>query len=198
MFNTDWIPADLRKQGVECRLSAGQTLFRRGDRVTGVYEVTVGRVRLIRLAPDGTEIVLYVAVPGEMIAEASLFSGDYHCDAVAATDAVVRSYPKATILTEFQRSPDAAKKYMSVLAREVMNLRARLEQRNIRSARDRVRHYLGLNTDPDGQTVRLRGTIKELAAELGLTHEVVYRVLADLEGSGEIERPDGRTIRLRK
>jgi CRP-like cAMP-binding protein len=86
---------------------------------------------------------------------------------------------------------------MATLAGEVMNLRTRLEQRNIRSAHDRVRHYLALNVGTDGRTVQLRGTVKELAAELGLTHEAVYRALSELAANGETERLEG-TIRLSK
>jgi CRP/FNR family transcriptional regulator, dissimilatory nitrate respiration regulator len=87
---------------------------------------------------------------------------------------------------------------MAMLAGEVMNLRTRLEQRNIRSARDRVRHYLAVNVGTDGRTVQLRGTVKELAAELGLTHEAVYRVLSELATHGEIDRPQEGMIRLAK
>jgi CRP-like cAMP-binding protein len=194
----EWIPAAVRKAGVEHRVYARNALFHRGERVTGLYEVVEGRFRLVRLTQDGSEIILHTATAGETIAEASLFSDKYHCDAIALTDAVVRLYPKTVMLAEIQRSPAAAKKYMGMLARQVMDLRTRLEQRNIRSARERVWHYLAINVEEDGRTVRLRGTVKELAAELGLTHEVVYRVLSDLAANDEIERPEGRVIRLTK
>jgi CRP-like cAMP-binding protein len=194
----EWIPNAVRNAGIERRVAAGQALFHRGERVAGLYEVMNGRFRLVRYGRDGSEIILYVATAGETIAEASLFSSTYRCDAVAMTDARVRLYPKAAMLAELQRSPAAAKKYMAMLAEQVMNLRTRLEQRNIRSAHDRVRHYLAINVGEDGRTVRLRGTVKELAAELGLTHEAVYRVLSELAANGEIERPEGRTIRLKK
>ncbi len=86
---------------------------------------------------------------------------------------------------------------MAMLASQVMNLRTRLEQRNIHSARDRVRHYLMVNAGADGRTVMLPGTLKDLAAELGLTHEALYRTLADMAADGEIERLKGK-IRLSK
>ena len=72
-----------------------------------------------------------------------------------------------------------------------MALRTRLEQRNIRTARDRVRHYLAINADADGRTVELSGTLKDVAGELGLTHEALYRTLADMMADGEIERRRG-------
>ena len=76
-----------------------------------------------------------------------------------------------------------------------MALRTGLQRRAIRSARDRVRHFLTLNVGTDCRTVRLRGTLKELAAELGLTHEALYRALARMAADREIKRTGG-TIKL--
>jgi CRP/FNR family transcriptional regulator, dissimilatory nitrate respiration regulator len=101
------------------------------------------------------------------------------------------------VLAEFDRHPKAAQSFTAMLARQVMNLRTRLEQRNIHSARDRVRHYLSLNAGTDGRTVTVAGTLKDLATELGLTHEALYRTLADMAAAGEIERLNGK-IRLAK
>jgi hypothetical protein len=61
-----------------------------------------------------------------------------------------------------------------------MSLRTRLEQRNLRSARDRVHHYPALNVGSDDCTVTLTTTLKDLAHELGLTHEAVYRTLSQM------------------
>jgi len=68
---------------------------------------------------------------------------------------------------------------------------------SIHSARDRVRHFLAINADHGGRTVSLSGTLKDIAAELGLTHEALYRTLADMSADGEIERRKA-TIRLLK
>jgi CRP/FNR family transcriptional regulator, dissimilatory nitrate respiration regulator len=40
--------------------------------------------------------------------------------------------------------------------------------------------------------VQLRGALKDLAAELGLTHEALYRTLSLLQRSGEISRRGGK------
>jgi CRP-like cAMP-binding protein len=191
----DWLPAAVRSAAVERRLKAGQSIFRRGDRSTGLYEVVKGRVRLARVDRSGREAVLHVAAEGDTIAEASLFSPTYHCDAIATTDAIVRRYPKGTLLAEFERNPKTAHAFMAMLAHQVMIQRTRLEQRNIHSAHDRIRHFLAVNAPDDGRTVALQGTLKELAGELGLTHEALYRALADMAAKGEIVRSKGK-IRL--
>jgi len=187
-----WLPARVQAAGVERTLKAGQSLFRVGARTAGLYEVVKGKVRLVRIDATGREVVLYSAVAGNVIAEASLFSPVYHCDALASVNSVVRLYPKATILAEFQRDPKAAQAFMATLAREIMRLRTRLELGNIHSARERVRHYLALNAGSDGRTVALSGTVKELAGDLGLSHEALYRTLATMQRDGEIKRAAGK------
>jgi CRP-like cAMP-binding protein len=195
MSEREWLPSAVRMAGVERALKAGQSLFRQGGRTAGLYEVVGGRVRLARMDRSGREVVLHSAAAGETIAEASLFSSIYHCDAIATTSAVVRLYPKAVVLAEFQRNPKAAQAFMAMLARQIMNLRTHLERRNIRSARERIRHYLAVNAGANGSTVALAGTFKELAADLGLTHEALYRALARMEAEGEIKRV-GSTIKI--
>lgn len=191
----DWLTRTIQAAGNERALKAGQALFRRGQRTAGFYEVIAGSVRLVRVDRAGRETALHTASAGETLAEASLFASVYHCDAIATTDAVVRLYPKALMLGEFQRDPKAAQAFMAMLAHQVVNLRTRLEQRNIHSAHDRIWHYLAVNTGADGHTVKVTGTLKNLAAELGLTHEALYRTLADMAAAGEIERLKGK-IRL--
>jgi CRP/FNR family transcriptional regulator, dissimilatory nitrate respiration regulator len=193
----DWLPAALRAAAVDRKLKAGEALFRLGDKATGLCEIIAGRVRLARVDRSGHEIVLHVAGPGETLAEASLFSGCYHCDAIASTNASVRVYPKREMLAAFERDPRAMQAFSAMLARQVMSLRTRIEQRNIRSARERVRHYLVLNAGADSRTVELGGTLKDIAAELGLTHEVFYRTLAALHRSGEIKRSRGKITLVR-
>jgi CRP-like cAMP-binding protein len=193
----DSLPAVVRAAAFDRKLKSGEALFRMGDKTSGLFEVIDGRVRLSRVDSSGREVILYVARPGETIAEASLFASAYHCDAIASTDALVRTYPKAAVLAAFEKDMKSARAFTATLARQVMDLRTRVEQRNIRSARERVRHFLNVNVDEGGRTVTFPGTLKDLAAELGLTHEALYRVLGKLERAGEIKRTKGKITLLR-
>ena len=190
----DWLPTTVRAAGIDRVLASGQALFRSGDPTAGIYEVLQGRVQMVRVDSSGREVVLYSAAAGELFGEAALFSPIYQCDAISRTDAKVRLYPKDKVLAGFRRNPDAASAFMAILAREIMSLRTRIEQRNIRSASERVRHFLALNTDADGRTVLLRGTLKDLAAELDLTHEALYRALAGLAAKGAIKRSKNKIV----
>jgi CRP-like cAMP-binding protein len=151
----------------------------------------------VRVDRSGREAVLQSASTGDTLAEASLFSSTYHCAAVATTEAVVRLYPKAILFAELARDPKLARAFAAMLAQQVMTLRTRLEQRNIHSARDRVRHFLAVNVAADGRTVALPGTVKDLASDLGLSHEALYRTLARMAADGEITRI-GSVIRIKR
>jgi CRP-like cAMP-binding protein len=190
MTEADWLPQKVRAAGSERALKRGQSLFRAGQRTVGLYEIVSGQVRLVRVDRSGREVVLHNARAGDTIAEASLFSPTYHCDAIASAAARVRLYPKAAILTEFARNPEAARRFMARLGHQVMALRTLLERHSIRSARERVRHYLAVNVGADG-TVVLPGSLKDLAADLGLSHEALYRTLARMAAEGEIKRQRG-------
>jgi CRP-like cAMP-binding protein len=154
MSAPDWLSPTIRAAAIERTLKAGQTLFRAGARTAGLYEIVKGKVRLARVDRAGREAVLQVAASGDTFAEASLFSTTYHCDAIATTDAAVRLYPKAVLIDELECNPKVAQGFAAMLARQVMTLRTRLEQRNILSARDRIRHYLAVNADPKGPSSR--------------------------------------------
>lgn len=199
MSQLEWLPAAFRNKLPLREVRAGATLFRQGDAVTAIFEVETGRLRLVRHAIDGHPIVLHTARAGELFAEAALFAKAYHCDAVAVTDSRVRAYPKRALRALLRGNPDHAERFMALLAHQVHAVRARLEERNIRSARERVLHHLALAAGSDGRTVRLDGTLVDLAVELGLTHEALYRTLAALQREGLIARmPHQITLRRRR
>lgn len=172
-------------------LAAGETLFATGDATRGFFAVRKGQIRLVRFGASGRETVLFVARPGERFAEASLFAGTYHCDAQAVTESTVACFPKTEALALLQNDADARLGLTADLARQVMELRSALTLRDIRSARVRVLAYLVARAGADRRTVVIKGLLKDLAATIGLTPEVLYRTLAQLEAEQAIRRGDG-------
>jgi CRP-like cAMP-binding protein len=122
------------------------------------------------------------------LAEAGLFANAYHCDAVAETNARITVLPKKALLRRLEKDPNASLCVAALLAWQVRELRARLEVHSIRSAAGRVLAWLRLASAGDPPRVNVSRPWVEIAPELGLTHEAVYRALTKLEGSGEITR----------
>ena len=173
------------------RVSRGAAVFRQGDPADAVFLVETGRVRLVRVLADGTPLVLHVADAGESFAEASLSATHYHCDAVAETDATVLTLPKADLLAALAADPAKCLALAQALAAQVRDLRARLELRNIRCATARVIAWLRLHASGHPPSVPMRRSWTQVADELGLTREAVYRALATLERQKRISRnPD--------
>lgn len=170
-------------------------MFLRDDPAVGLYAVESGEVRLSRVDRNGRDATLFTARPGQTLAEASLFSDVYHCDATASRPTVVNLFAKAALLEAFEREPAVAQALMATLARQVMTLRARLENRSLRTARERVLHYLEGLAPGNDRSVSVSGSLKAIASELGLSHETFYRTLAALEAEGTIRRTKGE-IRL--
>lgn len=178
-------------------LVQGEYLFQKGDAATHVYTVLDGSVRLVRYSLEGRAVSMYTARPGDSFAEASLFSPNYHCDAEAILPSTVACYDKEIILAVLHDHPEKNAALIALLCRQVRSLRALLEIHSIRSARDRILHYLLLKADPSTMTVKISGTVKDIAQDLALAHETFYRTLAQLEKEGKIQRTSS-TIKIIK
>jgi CRP/FNR family transcriptional regulator, dissimilatory nitrate respiration regulator len=187
---THALPPSLEAASVVRVLASGDTLFRQGDPAAAIYKVESGRVRLIRRTPDDHLVILHTARRGEFFAEASLFADAYHCDAVAAAPSSVRVYPKEVVMEALRTDPALAEVFMARLAHQLQELRARMELRNIRSARDRILQYLRLAAGIDGRSIARDGQLQDIAAEIGITREALYRTLATLETEGHLTRTD--------
>ena len=193
----DWLPESVAPGATLRELAAGEELFRRGDRAAAIFAVESGRLRLVRRTVDDHLVILHTASAGELFAEAALFATTYHCDAIAARASRVHVFSKVKLLAAMRAEPAIIEAFAAALAHRLQALRARLELRNIRSARARLLHYLALAAGPDGRTVKLDGHLQDIADDLGLSREALYRTLVKLESGGLIMRTK-TTILLRK
>ena len=73
-----------------------------------------------------------------------------------------------------------------------------MELRNIRSARERVLQYLRLRAGLGGRSIAIEGQLQDIAAEVGMTREALYRTLAALEAEGSVTRTETEMILLKK
>ncbi len=163
----------LFQEARETGLAAGETLFATGERVTSIYLVRSGSVHLLRHTTHGAQMVLQNAGPGAVVAEASAYSQRYHCDAVAAVDSVVAGLPKERFLSALAGEPALAESWAALLARSVQAARLRAEIRSLPKVAERLDAWLG-----EGNSLPERGRWQDVAAELGVTREALYRELA--------------------
>lgn len=166
---------------------ARATLFRQGAETTGLYIVLKGRVHLERVGPNGERLVILRAMAGTSFAEASIFSDNYHCDALVIESGEFIRIDKPAVLTAFA-DVEFARDYGRQAARQIQAQRQLLEIVGIRSAEERVMAGLvaGLH---DGQVI-------DFAALLHLSHEATYRALRTLVQAGRVTNPSRGIYRL--
>jgi len=174
------------------RLGRHDVLFRRGDAATAMFAVGHGRVRLVR-EEQGTEVIQHVARAGDTLAEAALFSRTYHCDALAEVPSRIAVIPREILLQRIERDPVLLRELLAGLAEQVQDARRRLWLRSVRPARERVWQYLLLTSR--GRKVDVDRPMRDVASEIGLTPEALYRALAGLKADGRVTGR-GRELRI--
>ncbi|RZI42534.1 Crp/Fnr family transcriptional regulator [Herbaspirillum sp. HC18] len=186
------IPQALQALAERWEIAAGQILFRTGDPVHSVFTVIDGEVRLIRRGRNGTEVVLQRS-RGGFFAEASLGSKVYHCDVLTAEKGAVLRFPARAFRGALDDDAVFRDAWMTHLAREVRKLRAQCERLSLHGAADRILHYI--ESEGSDGAVTLSQSRKAWAAELGLTHEALYRTLRKLQAEGALN-VDGDRIAI--
>lgn len=157
-----------------------------------MYYVLAGEVRLVRCGRDGQTFILQRVRRG-WVAEASLLARSYGCDLEAAAGTTLLRVPADALREALEVSADFRRYWIRSLSVEVRRLRSACERLGLRKAEERVLH--AIETEGTGGTLRLTGTLKNWAAELGITHEALYRALARLESAGMLKRVNGSMVR---
>ena len=182
------LPAQLHELCIGAYYKKNDRLFLTGKMPDSMFYVVAGEVTLERTGLQGEPVVLQRTRQG-FVSEASLKVSKYHCDALAITDTNVIKIPIKVLADVLDKDSEFSSRWISMLNLEVRRLRLHCERLSMKSVRDRVLHLI--NTEGQDGHYAIGTGLKTLAGELGVTHEALYRTLAILERSDEIERGDG-------
>ena len=151
----------------------GEIVFHQGDAVRQVYFVTAGTIHLIRHQASGAPLILQRAGPGAILAEASLYSAKYHCDATVVTSAAAWAISKRDLLNRLSQSPSPAIAFVRRLAHELQHARFHVEVVSMKTVSARLDAWIEWNG-----AMPMKGEWVGLAAELGVSPEALYREMA--------------------
>jgi CRP-like cAMP-binding protein len=99
------------------RLLSGEVLVHENQPASGVYLIRTGMVSISISNPDGRQIHLGSAGPGEAIGEMAALGGGHHSATVVALDAVMADYiPQDAFLAILAASPEAMQRLLRLLA----------------------------------------------------------------------------------
>jgi CRP-like cAMP-binding protein len=192
----------LQRNGAYRRYDAGETLLRQGEDGTHVLVLTSGQVKIIRVEPDGSELLLAIRSPGEVLGEIAVLGGTTRSATVTALDPCL-TYALAAV--KFRRIIDDFRLhgllfgYFLTRLREAEDIRAELAElaASQRVARTLVR-FAAMTAPPraEGTAVDIRLSQDELASAVGLSRSAVAAELADLRRRGLVSTARRRVIIL--
>lgn len=152
-------------------------LFRRDDPVQSMFLIEAGAVRLVRTQRGGGAVVLQLASAGSILAEASLFTPGYHCDAMAAEPVTATVVARRALRRLFLTSPEFAQAWATHLSDEVRRVRRRAEILSLRTVGERLDAWIAENGElPE------KGGWKGVALEIAASPEALYREIARRRG----------------
>lgn len=183
------LPATLQDAATLLSAQRTERLFSQRHTPTRMLYVLSGEVVLQRLGIQGENVVLQRVRQG-FVAEASLPSPTYHCDAVMASAGELIALPIGAVRQALLGDPAFATRWIHMLNQELKRLRAQCERLSLVGVRDRVLHLI--ETEGEGGCLLLKASLKSIAAEIGVTHEALYRTLATMEKHGQLQRTNGQ------
>lgn len=167
---------------VPLKLAKGDYLFREGEPSRGCYLVQSGAVNVHRVNAAGKEQVIHVFRSGESLAEASLASPTgYPANARAVEPSTVLLIPKSPILELIGRRPDLALRMLGSMSVHLRVLVGMLDDLTLKDVETRMLNWLVKHArEARHGVIKLPGTKRVLAAELGTSSETLSRTLARL------------------
>ena len=168
------------------QLTRGQYLFHRNDAIRSLYLLGAGVVALTRTDADGKKLVLHRASGPAIVAEASLYSKQYHCDCLCEDTAVIHRLPVARAREILNSDAELAAEWQSYLAAELQATRYRCELLTRNTIAERLAGWI----DWYGG-MPAKGKWKALAAELAVSPEALYREIKKRRIASRKKTPHG-------
>jgi CRP/FNR family transcriptional regulator, polysaccharide utilization system transcription regulator len=182
--------------------SKGDVLYSEGQYASSLHCIHSGHVKVSRLGPDGKELVLRFAGPGDVLGYAALISGQaYTTHAVAVEAARVCAIPREHVSRIVRDNPTFALRLMEMISHELEDAERSIIRLAQKSVKERVAEALlvlreTFGTKTDGETINVTFTRDDLSTIVGTAPESVIRALGDFKRE-QLIATDGQNIAIR-
>lgn len=170
-------------------LPAGTQVFSPSERAENAYIILAGQVKIYKLSAKGDEQTLHLYGPGDTFGEAAMWSGiRYPAFAEAISDASLLAISRRTLKGLIDRNADLALDMLAGMAAKLREFNQLIEQLSLKEVPARLADILlELPARPGTNTVVLRQTKRQLAAQIGTIPETLSRAFKKLSAMGLIE-----------
>lgn len=189
------------------QFEAGQRLFRRGDKPSGLYAVIEGAVRVGAVSETGKEALLILVEPPYWFGEISLFDGLPRThDAFTESASTLLLLPQAELLALLDGQPAHWRHFALLMSHKLRMAFIALEEMSLLPAAPRLARRLLLIAENYGEGEPrqvLHLAQEQLALMLSLSRQTTNQILKELEAQGIVRLTYGEIeildrARLRK
>lgn len=190
-------PAELDRlvgQARSLRVAKGQAVFEQEQEAHSFFLLLDGHVRVVKITPDGQEVIVRYISPGELMGIAhALGRTTYPANAIAASDCVLLAWP-SQLWSEFASAyPNFLANTYKTVGQRLQDAHARVVQMSTEQVDQRVAHALlklvkqtGKQTE-DGLLIDFPISRQDIAEMTGTTLHTVSRLLAAWEEKGLVK-----------
>jgi CRP-like cAMP-binding protein len=174
-------------------IPCGDILFRAGDAKRMIYLLTQGRVKITQVSKNGSEVILWLNIPGQIIGSLSLMAGGSHSStAEAIQDCQVLIWDSAVFEASLERHPLFLRNVQHLITRQLSELSCRIREVSTETVLPRLARGLIRLTDQIGRpvddTFELDVTQEALAQMTAMTFYTANRQLSEWEEQGLVAR----------
>lgn len=168
-----------------------------GDRVTGIYFIISGKVKIVKLTEDGRELITGMYKADDFLDINTILTDEVYTDtAIALENTELGFLPVEYLDKLLDNYPDVGMKFIKLLSNNVKDKEQRLLQIAYSSVRKRIAEAvvnLAQEHSADGKSIKI--SRDDLAAISGTAPETVSRTLTDFKDEGLIDK-SGSTITI--
>ena len=188
----------LSESGLKQQLTKGKTLFQKGDSGDFLAVILSGKLKVSAYSISGTETVLNILQPGDVLGEiAAIDGGERTADVVALEACEILVIRRADILRKLETDSEFALALSKALCKKLRDASDSLESttldiaRRVAAALLRLREQDDDDLDADESTFELKIDQTTLARYAGLTRSNLNRVLKRFERAGASRHEKG-------
>ena len=166
-----------------------QVMYFAGDPIEQILLLTEGRVKITQCSEHGTEIIVRLCIPGDLISELPLVPGSRHSStAQALQDCTILAWDAVTFEVALERLPALRSNAKHLLEQRLQELERRFCEVSTETVAPRLAHGLVRLLYQIGQKVNSHFEIKvsqeALAQMTSMASFTVCRLLTNWENQG--------------
>ncbi len=167
-----------------------QVIYYEGDKGNGLYLVIKGRIKTLKMAEDGRELMTGIYTADEYLGIHSLLSNETYSEtATALEDSLLCLIPKDQLDELLNLYPEVGREFIRLLANNIRDKEEQLLQLAYHSVRKRMAEaMLRLHKQYTDATESFKISREDLAAMAGMATETVSRTLSDFKDEGLIDK----------